>query len=123
MPRFALTIALAFTLALAPAAVAAPRAPSPRPVLVAARPGPTIVAFHLLRLRPSRRYSYGYGYRQPRHSLLHRAIRTAAWLYVLHLFFTHGGLSVLLWIVLIGLVLSLLRRRRGRYAYGPSRWR
>jgi hypothetical protein len=72
----------------------------------------------------SRRYSYGiYGRNRRGPSLLHRAVKTAIWLYVLHLFFTHGGLSVLLWIVIIGLVVSLVRRRR-RYAYGrgPS-WR
>ena len=58
-------------------------------------------------------YRYGYGRRSP--SLLHRVVKTAIWLYILHLFFTHGGLSILLWIIIIGFVVSLVRRRR-RYA-------
>lgn len=132
MPRPVLIVALAIVLALAAAgqAVAAPgaaapslRASQPRPVLVAFRGG-----FHLGGLR-TRSYGYGYrGYRsyrayRPRSSLLHRVVKTAIWLYVLHLFFSHGGLSVLLWIVIIAVVLSLARHRR-RYAYGrQSSWR
>jgi hypothetical protein len=66
----------------------------------------------------SRSRGYGFGYRsRPRHSFLRRVVKTAIWLYVLHLFFTHGGLSILLWIVIIGLVIMLVRRRRRRYAY------
>jgi hypothetical protein len=64
--------------------------------------------------------SYGFsGVRRsrPRHNLLRRAAKTAFWLYVLHLFFSHGALSILLWIVIIGLVMSLVRRRRRPYAY------
>ncbi|MFL5859524.1 MAG: hypothetical protein ACJ780_01905 [Solirubrobacteraceae bacterium] len=126
--HLALAAVLMFMLAFAPAAGAAASAESPRPTLVAARPGDVLVSLRGLRLGRSRRYSYGYGYgygyRPPRHSLLHRAVKTAMWLYVLHLFFTHGGLSVLLWIVLIGFVLSLVRRRRSRYSYrAESRWR
>jgi hypothetical protein len=66
------------------------------------------------------RYRYGYGYRRP--GLLHRAIRTAAWLYVLHLFFTHGGLSILLWILVLGFVFSAVRRRRRPPAQPGSGW-
>jgi hypothetical protein len=66
----------------------------------------------------SRRRVYGIGgARRARrgHSVLRRAAKTALWLYILHLFFSHGGLSVLLWIVIIGLVVSFVRRRRRRY--------
>jgi hypothetical protein len=71
----------------------------------------------------SRSRGYGYGYRssRPRHTLLHSVVKTAIWLYILHLFFSHGGLSILLWIIIIGLVVSLVRRRR-RYAYSGG-WR
>jgi hypothetical protein len=62
----------------------------------------------------SSRHRYGYGYRRP--SLLHRAVKTAIWLYVLHLFFTHGGLSILLWIIVIALVAAVSRRRTRRTA-------
>ena len=88
-----------------------------QPALAAAHPAPLFVrlggGFHFGR---SRSYGYGYG-RRSRHSLLRRVVKTAIWLYVLHLFFTHGGLSILLWIVLFALVLSLMRRRRRRYTY------
>jgi hypothetical protein len=91
--------------------------PAAQPALAAAHRAPVFVrlggGFHFGR---SRSYGYGYNSRR-RHSLLHRAFKTAIWLYVLHLFFTHGGLSILLWIVLIGLVLSLVRRPRRRYTY------
>jgi hypothetical protein len=60
-----------------------------------------------------RGYRYGGG---RRHGLLHRAVKTAIWVYILHLFFSRGGLSILLWVVIIGLVIALVRRRR-RYAY------
>lgn len=128
MTRTVLAVALASVLALAAAGEAAPpavagpavNAGQQRPVLLALRGG-----FHLGGYR-SRGYGYGFGgysRARPRSSLLHRAVKTAIWLYILHLFFTHGGLSVLLWIVIIGLVVSLVRRRR-RYTYGPqSSWR
>ena len=67
--------------------------------------------------RSSRGYGFGGSRSRPGHSLLHRVVKTAIWLYILHLFFAHGGLSILLWIVIIGLVISLVRRRRRRYAY------
>lgn len=90
-----------------------------QPALAAAHPAPVFVRLGGgFRFGRSRSRGYGFGYSsRPRHSLLHRAVKTAIWLYVLHLFFTHGGLSILLWIVIIGLVMSLVRRRRRRYAY------
>jgi hypothetical protein len=61
-----------------------------------------------------------YGVRRvyrPRHSLLRRVVKTAFWLYVLHLFTAHGGLSILLWIIILAFVVALVRRRRRRYVY------
>jgi hypothetical protein len=111
-------LALATMLAAAPAAVASP----PRqPAIAAGHRAPVLVAFRSrLRFGASRGRSYGFGgigRSRPRNGLIHRLVKTAIWLYVLHLFFAHGGLSVLLWIVIIGLVVSLVRRRRRRYAY------
>ena len=119
MRRVAVLIAL---VALSAVAAAAPAAAAPadlsrpaQPALAAAHPAPEFVRLGS-RFRFGSSRGYGYGYRR-RPSFLHRAVKTAIWLYVLHLFFTHGGLSILLWIVIIGLVLSLVRRRRRGYAY------
>jgi hypothetical protein len=49
--------------------------------------------------------------------LLHRVARALAFAYIFHLLFSHGGFSILLWIVIIALVVHLVRRRRRRYAY------
>ena len=126
MMRLALIITVAVLLATAmatttPAATTARRV---APAASVARSAPVFAAFRSRFGFGSRsrfgfgsrsRYGYGYGYGRRSHSLLHRVVKTAIWLYILHLFFTHGGLSILLWIIIIGLVLSLVRRRR-RYA-------
>ncbi len=126
MRRVILIVALAAFAAAPSAASAASAANVPRPVqasLTAAPPAPLFASLGS-RIRfgsRSRGFGYGYGYRgRPRHSFLRRVVKTAIWLYVLHLFFSHGGLSLLLWIVIIGLVVSMMRRRRRRryYAYG-----
>ena len=111
--------ALSAAAAAAPAAAATADFSRPaQPALAAPHPAPVFVRLGGSRFGRSRSRGYGFGYSsRPRHSLLHRAVKTAIWLYVLHLFFTHGGLSILLWIVIIGLVMSLVRRRRRRYAY------
>jgi hypothetical protein len=108
-------------LALAAAGSAAAHAPPDRPALIGTQPALTLVAlrshFHFGGSR-SRGYGFGgLGRGHPRRSLLHRAVRTAIWLYVVHLFFTHGGLSIVLWLMIIGLVIALIRRRRRRDAY------
>jgi hypothetical protein len=98
------------------------------PIADVVRSGPVFAAFRSRLGFGSRsrsvfgsRNRYGYGYSRRSPSLLHRVVKTAIWLYVLHLFFAHGGLSILLWIVIIGLVLALARsRRRRRYAYRPQ---
>lgn len=66
-----------------------------------------------------RRYGGGsyYGRSYGRGGTLRRVAHTLFTIYLLHLFFSHGGLSILLWVVIIGIVLHLARRRRGRRAY------
>jgi hypothetical protein len=94
-------------------------APRVAPAVSVGRQTPDFAAFRSRLGFGSRgRYGYRYGYARRSPGLVHRVIRTAIWLYVLHLFFTHGGLSILLWILVIAVVFSLMRRRR-RYAYRP----
>jgi hypothetical protein len=68
-----------------------------------------------------RRFGSGvFGRRSPSRGLLHRVARALAFAYLLHLFFSHGGLSILLWLLLIGLLVHFVRRRRrrrDRYSY------
>ncbi len=64
--------------------------------------------------------SGGFGRRSSSRSLLHRVARALAFAYLLHLFFSHGGLSILLWLLIIGLIVHFVRRRRrpqDRYSY------
>jgi hypothetical protein len=63
------------------------------------------------------RHRSAFGTRRNSRGLLHRIARALAFAYLLHLFFAHGGISILLWIIIIGVVVHLLRRRRRRYAY------
>jgi uncharacterized membrane protein len=68
----------------------------------------------------SRRRAYGYGYRgryYSRPSLLHRVARALAFAYILHLLFTNGAFSIVLWILVIAIVSHLFRRRARRYSY------
>jgi hypothetical protein len=119
--RLAVLVSVVAMLAIGAPAAAAASAPAAPASLAAPGPGRMLVAFrsHFGFTRPrSRGYGFGgVGRRSSRHPLLRRVVKTAIWLYILHLFFSHGGLSILLWIVIIGLVVSLLRRRRRRYAY------
>jgi hypothetical protein len=64
-----------------------------------------------------RSFSYGRYGRSRSHRTLRRVVHTLAFAYFLHLFFSHGGFSVLLWVVIIGLVVHWLRRRRRRVGY------
>lgn len=70
----------------------------------------------LFSLRRPYRYSYG---RRPysRPSLLHRVVRAVAIAYILHLLFTNGVFSILLWILVIAIISRLFRRRPRRYSY------
>ncbi len=122
VPRLALIAIVTVVLgsAMATTAVAATTARGLAPAASIARPAPVFAAFRSrLGFGSRSRYGYGYGYGRRSPSLLHRAVKTAIWLYVLHLFFTHGGLSILLWIIIIGFVASLTRRRR-RYTQRPQ---
>jgi hypothetical protein len=61
-----------------------------------------------------RRRAYGYAYRgryYSRPSLLHRIARALAFAYILHLLFTNGAFSIVLWIVVIAIISHLVRRR------------
>jgi hypothetical protein len=58
----------------------------------------------------------GFGRRGSSH-IGRRVIHALAFAYFLHLFFTHGGLSILLWLLIIFFVAHLLRRRRSRRRY------
>jgi hypothetical protein len=115
---------VAAVLAIGTASAAGAAAPRLAPAASTARPAPNFTALPVrLGFGSGRRYGYGYGYRRRPPSILHRVVKTAIWLYVLHLFFSHGGLSILLWLLIIGLVFSLARRRR-RYTYrAQSPWR
>ena len=60
----------------------------------------------------------GLGRRGSSH-ILRRVAHALVFAYILHLFFSHGGLSMLLWLLVIGLIVHFLRRgrrRRRRYA-------
>lgn len=135
MLRVALIAAIVVVLAIPTSTAAAATAPArgAAPAASVAPPAPVFAAFRSRLGFGSRshfgfgsrsRYGYGYSYARRSPSLLHRVVKTAIWLYILHLFFTHGGLSILLWIIVIGFVLSLVRRRR-RYAAprAQSFWR
>jgi hypothetical protein len=122
MLRLAVIAAVALVLGAASATVAEGRTAPPRvaPAGAVASPVPVLAAFRSrLGFSSRTRYGYGYGYSRRSPSLLHRVAKTAIWLYVLHLFFSHGGLSIILWVVIIGLGFSLLRRRRRRYPDRP----
>ncbi len=60
----------------------------------------------------------GFGRRGSSH-VLRRVAHALVFAYILHLFFSHGGLSILIWLLVIGLVVHFVRRgrrRRARYA-------
>jgi hypothetical protein len=108
-------------LAMAASVAALASAPTAAASSASAYPVRALVAFRS-HFGFGRSHSRGYGFggvgrRTSRHPLLRRVVKTAIWLYIAHLFFNHGGLSILLSIVIIGLVVSLLRRRRRHYAY------
>ena len=62
----------------------------------------------------------GFGRRSSR-GLLHSIARALAFAYLFHLLFSHGGLSILLWVIVIAVLVHLVRRRRrrprDRYSY------
>ncbi len=64
-----------------------------------------------------RRVGFGGLGRRGSRGVLRRVVHALAFAYLLHLLFSHGGLSLLLWLLVIGLVVHLMRRRRRRYSY------
>lgn len=59
-----------------------------------------------------------FGRRGAGRGLLRRVVRALAFAYILHLLFSHGGISLLIWLIVIGLLIHVFRRRRrNRYAY------
>ncbi len=53
------------------------------------------------------------------HHVVRRVAQALAFAYLLHLFFSHGGISILIWLLVIGLIVHFVRRgrrRRARYA-------
>jgi hypothetical protein len=66
--------------------------------------------------RPS--VGYGRSGRRGSHHIVRRVVHGVAFAYFLHLLFGSGGVSLLFWLVVIGLVVHVLRhRRRRRYSY------
>ncbi len=62
--------------------------------------------------------SGGFGRRGSSHVLRHIA-HALVFAYLLHLFFSHGGISILIWLLVIGLIVHFVRRRgrrRARYS-------
>jgi hypothetical protein len=125
MRRFAI-LAVLLSSCLAPAvalhscapAGSAPASSAPRLLAFRGHFG----GFHLGRGTFGRRGSRfgGFGRRNSSPGLVHRIARALAFAYLLHLFFSHGGLSILLWLVVIGLVVHFVRRRRrprDQYSY------
>jgi fatty acid desaturase len=116
----ALLALLAFLAPVATAAAGAGPAAASSPEILAFR------GFHLGGGSFGRSRSFGgYGYRRRgfglfgrrRHGFLRTVARYLAFAYLAHLFFSHGGVSILLWLLIIGLVVHLLRRRRRRATY------
>lgn len=101
---------------LAPsAALTSPAAAATRPVAVASQ----LVAFRSFHFSGGGGFGRrhvgigGFGSRRSSHTL-RRVVHAVAFAYFLHLFFTHGGLSIVLWLLVIGLIVHLFRRRRTR---------
>lgn len=120
MKRFAIVAALVMAIS-APAVALYGSAQSGR---ASVSSSPQLVAFRGFHLHVGGggafgRHRVGFGAfgRRGSHGLLRRVVHALAFAYLLHLFFSHGGLSLLLWLLVIGLVVHLFRRRRRRYSY------
>jgi vacuolar-type H+-ATPase subunit I/STV1 len=83
---------------------------------------PQLVAFHGFHFGGGgfgrRGFGFGgFGHRRSTH-ILRRVAHALLFAYLLHLFFSHGGLSILIWLMVIAFVVHLVRRgrrRRDRY--------
>ena len=95
--------------AFAGPAAAASRSAAPAPQLLAFR------GFHIGggSFGGRRVGSGGFGRRRSSHTV-RRVVRALAFAYFLHLFFSHGGLSILLWLLVIAVIVHRVRRRSRR---------
>lgn len=115
MRRVTLLAALLASILAPQAALTSPAAAATRPVAAA----PQLLAFRSFHFSGGGGFGRrhigigGYGRRGSSHTL-RRVVHAVAFAYFLHLFFTHGGLSIVLWLLVIGLIVHLLRRRRTR---------
>jgi hypothetical protein len=76
-----------------------------------------LVAFHFGGHRSFGGGGFLGGRRRSTHHVLRHVVHALAFAYVLHLLFSHGGVSILFWLIVIAVVLHLFRRRRRtRYA-------
>jgi hypothetical protein len=64
-----------------------------------------------------RRYGFGGSRRRGSSHALRRIAHVLVFAYLVHLLFSHGGLSILVWLLVIGLVMHAFRRRRSRRRY------
>jgi hypothetical protein len=126
MRRYPILAALLFTIAasaIGPSAEASAAAHSPafsttRPVAFRGHFGGGGRRFFGGARNSSRGRNLLAGRRGGTHGLLRRIARALAFAYILHLIFSHGGVSILFWLVVVGLVVHFVRRRRRRsYAY------
>ncbi len=52
------------------------------------------------------------------HPILRRVAHALVFAYIVHLLFSHGGVSIVIWLIVIGLVAHLVHRgRRRRFVY------
>jgi hypothetical protein len=104
------------------ASVFAPAAALARPPAAATRPvaaAPQLLAFRGFHFSGGggfgrRHVGIGRFGRRGSSQTLRRLAHALALAYLLHLFFSHGGLSIVLWLLVIGLIVHLIRRRRTR---------
>jgi hypothetical protein len=116
MRRYPVLIALVFTIAAPVMSSSAPAAAYPP-----ASSKTQFIAFRGLfggARSSSRGRTFLGGRRGRSHGLLRSIARALALAYILHLLFGHGGMGILIWLIVIGLVVHLVRRRRRqRYAF------
>jgi hypothetical protein len=115
MRRVTVLAALLASILVPAAALTSPAAAATRPAAAA----PQLLAFRSFHFSGGGGFGRrhvgigGFGRRRSSHTL-RRVAHAVAFAYFLHLFFSHGGLSIVLWLLVIGLIVHLLRRRRSR---------
>jgi hypothetical protein len=124
MRRYPVLIALAFTIAApvmsssAPAAAYPPASSKTQFIAFRGHIGGGSRGLFGGARSSSRGRTFLGGRRGRSHALLRSIARALALAYILHLLFGHGGMGILIWLIVIGLVVHLVRRRRRqRYAF------